>query len=261
MAALEEGKLNKKEKIVSSSIISVGNLFETFSYGEIKINVQSLLDICISGLPHKNAKVGWDSCNALFKFFANSSMPHSKVSIQLIPIFLDTIHNHHNYRTRINACQLLRNYDFELHNYSAKIISNLISALEIDKKLLMIEFNVLKYQRCFRQEVILSIIHLFNLLPSLSKDFVESLNEKLLGVYDWFYCFAVDLIQDKGEVGAVNKEDGLKNMKESMLILLRWTEETEDIRVSFGLLEEMKRLVELEELEEQVFMTDPLMCD
>ncbi|CAG9324744.1 unnamed protein product [Blepharisma stoltei] len=261
MIALEEGKDSKKEKIVSSSIISAGNLFETFSYKEIKTYTPQLLEICISGLPHKNAKVGWDACNALFKFFANPSMPHSRFSSQLIPIFLETIRNHHNYRTRINACQLLRDYDIELNSYSGTIISGLISSLETDKKLLLTEFNVLKYQRCFRQEVILSLIYIINSSASLTSEFISSLTDNLLSIYEWFYSFVVDLIKDQNEPSAVQKEYGINAAKGCIQVIVDWIHDVEEIHISFGLLEEMNKFMYMNDYLEDVFTTDSIISE
>ena len=231
ISIIEENSLNRKEKVVSNAIIAAGNLFQTFDYQVYASQFPKLLEICIKGLPHKNAKVGWDACAALVKMFGNSSIKNSQVSSQLIPVLLDTIGGQPNFKTRISACQLLRNYKSELANYSIRIFQVLAEVLAAENNVepLMADGTVLKYQQLFRQECLLTILHLINYIQSLCPAMMKSLSFYLVCIYEWLETLNLGEVEYNWVARSVQK-------------LVVWIEKYEDITVSFGLFEDLKSL-------------------
>lgn len=218
--ALEENSKNKKEKIVSSAIISIGNLFETFGLSELRVHLQKLLDLCLNGLYHKNSKVGWDSCNSLSKFYDYHTEVFHQMSDKFIPIFIDTILNHHNYRTRINTCQLIRKYDKELEEFDIKFITEILIRLENDKRLVISDATVLKYQRYFRQELVYTFAFVLNMRSNLDYEFAEMLSGNLCSVYEWLKEFIDDLNKNKDEE-LFDSQEAVETFKDALKKIIR----------------------------------------
>ncbi|CAG9315101.1 unnamed protein product [Blepharisma stoltei] len=241
---LEVNSKNKKEKIVSSAIISVGNLFEIFTYDELGDNFPKLLGIVINGLHHKNSKVGWDSCNTLFKFYDFHKDKFYNMSEKLIPILINTIIHHHNYRTRISTCQILRNYKEELYSYDAELLISLIENLESDKDLMALDATVLKYQRYFRQELIHTLMLLVVNRQTLDDAFVNAIGDNLFLIYEWMEKLFEDFDEnhDRNSQDKLSEKEWIGNLAKGLGKLIEWIEATDEIQVSFGLAEGLKNL-------------------
>jgi hypothetical protein len=237
-----ERSKNKKEKIVSNAIMAAGNLLAWCSREHLEENYLPLLTLCVNGLLHKNAKVGWDSAAALFKLFSNPDIPESEISDILIPQLLCTILKQPNFKTRISCCQLLRRYTYELKPHTRVILLSLIEALEEDKNAILPNFTDLKYQKTFRYEVVESFCHTLTIAePSEISDIIS---ERAVNIYEMLEGFLKDKIRDMigRPITSILIQPPIQLVKQSASLLHEWALTHPDISVSFAVTERMNML-------------------
>jgi len=220
---IEEDSNNRKEKVISNAIIAVGNIFETFEFGVFSHLHEELLNICVKGLPHKNAKVGWDASSSLYKMFCNSSIPMKE---HLVPFLLSTISNHSNFKTRISACQLLRFYKTNLASFT-EVFEILAKSIAFEMQPFSADGTVLKYHSLFRKEALLTALHFIYYTQRPSQGVMENLSYYLGCLFDKFE----DLELQK--VDWVNQ---------ALRKVVNWIHTYDEFKVSFGLLEDLRTL-------------------
>ncbi|CAG9329114.1 unnamed protein product [Blepharisma stoltei] len=238
---INENSQNKKEKIVSNAIISIGNLFKNYSRSDLGDLFKEFFEICVQGLSHKNAKVGWDSCRALFEFFGNKNMPHSEVADILIPVLIATIRDQKNYKTKWKAAQMLRKFTTELCDRSLEILQVLIAGLESTKSSLVFDAKTLKYERGFRQEAINCIVYIMENVQELSPELVIYLSQHSWEIYEWLEWMVSDVIRTSFDSNPA-EHPAIESIKDFSEKILAWVSKCEGIQISFGLLEKYRKL-------------------
>lgn len=229
---VKQNSLNCKEKVFSNAIVAAGNLFQTFTFSELGDDSWTLLESCLQGLLHKNAKVGWDAATALLQFYCNPTMPHAQVAELVIPQLINTLRTQLNFKTRISAAQLLRNYRTALLPFAEVLMGVFLSTLEQDKGLVIWEIGLLQYQKTFRTEMLDTLIHLVLMLQGLDEALIRCLEKNLVLIYDWLRKLALSA--------------GAQRVKGASEKLLGWIEQYPAMQVSFGLKEQLRALVELD---------------
>ncbi|CAG9329610.1 unnamed protein product [Blepharisma stoltei] len=238
---IHENSQNKKEKIVSNAIISTGNLFKNFSRSDLGDYFKDFFDISVQGLSHKNAKVGWDSCRALFEFFGNKNMPHSEMADVLIPVLIATIREQKNYKTKWKAAQMLRKFNKELLNRSSDILKVAIDGLESIKSLLVFDAKTLKYERGFRQEATNCIVYIIENTQEFTPELEPFLSQNALEIYGWIKWALSDIIIQNPD-SMLLEHPTIISIKKFSENILSWVSVHPEIQISFGLLEKYRKL-------------------
>lgn len=253
---IRDNSENRREKVVSNAIVSISNLLTMYRYEQIQIYFEELFEICVKGLSHKTAKVGWDACRAFLTFFNNKSMPHFAVAERLIPNLIIAVKSQSNFKTKINSCQLLRKYNSELLGSSVEILDALISSLEIDGRSKHMDGKTLKYQYDFKQESVLCITHIFSINQELTQELAEFMSENALAIYTWLRIFVIDYIQMNGdkEAAELSKDEKIDMVRNTCRMVAFWVETEASVAVSYGLLEKFKALSRLSEKKIRKYM-------
>mmetsp|Transcript_19454 Transcript_19454/g.19458 ORF Transcript_19454/g.19458 Transcript_19454/m.19458 type:complete len:430 (+) Transcript_19454:1065-2354(+) len=246
---IRDNSENRREKVVSNAIVSIANLFGMFTYEQLHKYFDELFDICVRGLSHKTAKVGWDACRAFFTFFANESMPHYEIAHKLIPNLIQAVKTQNNFKTKINSCQLLMKFGKDLIGYSAEILNSLVYCLEIDGRSKHMDSKTLQYQYDFKQESIMCIAHIIDINEELTQELIEFFSENSLNVYHWLRTFVIDYVHENNskDSSELENDKNIENIRKCCRKLCMWVEEESSIGVSFGLLEKLKKMAKIDE--------------
>mmetsp|Transcript_29909 Transcript_29909/g.29622 ORF Transcript_29909/g.29622 Transcript_29909/m.29622 type:complete len:669 (+) Transcript_29909:358-2364(+) len=253
---IKDSSENRREKVVSNAIVSISNLFEMFNYHQIQQYFDELFGICVRGLSHKTAKVGWDACKAFFAFFGNESMPHYEVADRLIPNLIQAIKMQNNFKTKINSCQILRKFSSQLLAYSSEILQSLVWCLEIDGRSKHSDSKTLQYQFEFKQESILCIAHIMDINTELSEELIEFLSENCLNVYHWLRAFAIDYVHENSskDPSELESDENIEIIRKCCRKLIMWVQSEARVGVSFGLLEKLEGLSRIDERKIRKYM-------
>lgn len=236
---LMEKSRNKNEKIVSGAIIGIGKLMSTLEMRELEGCIEGLVQSVMKALEHKNAKVGWDACEALGAFVKSKECRVVCIHSTLLPTLLTHIEHHHNYKTRISCCQLLTFFHPEITLSLIPILIKLLDILESDYSQEPANFAQSKHQHAFRVTVACSITTCAELLTPEIENLQGFLTMRSHAIFEAIKTVAVDLTRNKD---LADREMMVRKAAKKVHTLI---EADPEIHASFGVVEGLEHLSRL----------------
>ena len=231
---LIEKSKNKNDKIVSGAVIAIGKLIHSQGITALEGYIERLMQAVIKALEHKNAKVGWDACEAISSLLKS---PHCRIP-PILPVLLAAIEHHHNYKTRIFCAKLLENLQAEVNKSLIDILSKLLDVMELDASQEPENFAQSKQKHSFRLAIAQEITLFLQCLSKENADLAAFLSGYSHAIFEAIKAVEMELAHMQAfETSPVLTSCQLAAKTVHFLI-----ESDPEVHVSFGIVEGLDQL-------------------
>lgn len=235
---LIEKSKNKNEKIVSGAVIAIGKLIHSQGITALEGYIERLMQAVIKALEHKNAKVGWDACEAISSFLTSPDCRTPPIHSAILPVLLAAIEHHHNYKTRIFCTKLLDNLQTEVNKSLIDILAKLLDVMELDLSQEPENFAQSKQKHSFRLAIAQEITLFLQFLSKENADLANFLSGYSHAIFEAIKAVEMELAR----MQAFEPSPVLASCRLAAKTVHFLIESDPEVHVSFGIVEGLDQL-------------------